>query len=363
MKKILLLTLAISITGIKLNAQLDAKALTTAVPFLQINSDARAGGMGDIGVATSSDAFSLYHNPAKIAFNSNKLSIGASYVPWLRNLTDDIFAGNLSVINRFSENSAWGADLKLFSLGRIDLTSTDGSSNGSINPTELAISGYYSLKLSEKLSMAVGLKYINSNLDVDSTLEAVNSFAVDVAAYYQSDEQNYGTFNGRYRIGLNVANIGPKVEYTPGNEDFIPTIAKLGGGFDFIFDDYNTLGLNVEFRKLLVPSSGSRSERGWFEGMFTSLVDRSFSEELQEVNWSLGAEYLYNNAFAVRAGYFNESEEKGNRKFFTLGAGFTANAFNVDLSYLVNVSDVNNPLENTLRFSISFDLGEIYEDY
>ncbi|WP_075342106.1 type IX secretion system outer membrane channel protein PorV [Tenacibaculum agarivorans] len=360
MKKILLLALLI-ISG-KSIAQSGEGALTTALPFLQINSDARAGGMGDIGVATSPDAYSLFHNPAKIAFNKNGMSIGLSYVPWLRNLTDDIFAGNVSVVNRFSETSAWGADLKFFSLGQIDLTDASGASLNSINPTELAISGYYALKLSDKISMSVGLKYVNSNLDVNSGLEAVNSFAVDIAAYYQSDEENFGTFNGRYRIGLNVANIGPKVEYSPGEEDFIPTIAKLGGGFDFIFDDFNTLGVNVEFRKLLVPSSGSASERGWFEGMFTSLLDRSFSEELREVNWSLGAEYKYNNAFAVRAGYFNESETKGNRQFFTLGTGFTAQAFSVDLSYLINTSDVNNPLENTLRFSLSFDLGAIYED-
>lgn len=365
MKKSTLLTLLlINFLALTTRAQINEGAITTSVPFLQISTDARAGGMGEIGVATSSDAYALFHNAAKIAFNKSKLSVGVSYVPWLRNLTDDIFAGNFSVVNRFSENSAWGADLKFFSLGRIDLTDNSGNSTGSINPSEFALSGYYSLKLSEKFSMGVGLKYINSNLDVDNnSLEAVNSFAVDISAYYQSDEENYGTFNGRYRIGVNVANIGPKVEYTPGEENFIPTIGKLGGGFDFIFDDYNTLGVNLEFRKLLVPSSGSLSSRGWFEGMFTSLGDRPFSEELREVNWSLGAEYLYNNAFAVRAGYFNESETKGNRKFFTLGAGFTAQAFSVDLSYLVNTSDVNNPLENTLRFSLSFDIGEIYEDY
>ncbi|CAL2060746.1 conserved exported hypothetical protein [Tenacibaculum sp. 190524A05c] len=360
MKKFILLTLLI---GLSFKATAQSKAITTSLPFLLITSDARAGGMGDIGVATSSDAFSLFHNPAKIAFNESKLSIGANYVPWLRNLTDDIFAGNLSLVNRFSENSAWGVDLKYFSLGRIELTDDIGLPTGFKNPTEFALSGYYSLKLSERFSMGVGLKYINSNLDVDDSLEAVNSFAVDISAYYQSDEENYGTFNGRYRIGVNVANIGPKVEYTPGEENFIPTIGKLGGGFDFIFDDYNTLGVNVEFRKLLVPSSGTASTRGWFEGMFTSLGDRDFSEELKEVNWSLGAEYMYNNAFAVRAGYFNESEIKGNRKFFTMGAGFTAQAFSVDLSYLINTSDVNNPLENTLRFSLAFDIGEIYEDY
>lgn len=363
MKKLILITLLFAFNA-KIKAQLDSRAISTAVPFLQISSDARAGGMGDIGVATSSDAYSLFHNPAKITFNESKLSIGVSYVPWLRNLTDDIFAGNFSVVNRYDENSAWGVDLKYFSLGRIDLTNDIGTITSSINPSELALSGYYSLKLSEKVSMAVGLKYINSNLDItDSSLEAVNSFGVDIAAYYQSDEENYGSFNGRYRLGINVANIGPKVEYSPGQENFIPTIGKIGGGFDFIFDDFNILGLNLEFRKLLVPSSGNLSTRSWFEGMFTSLGDRPFSEELEEVNWSLGAEYSYNKAFALRAGYFNESENKGNRKFFTLGAGFTAQSFSVDLSYLVNVSDVNNPLENTLRFSLAFDLGEIYDDY
>lgn len=354
MKKTVLLILFVMLS-ITLKAQ-----VSSSLPFLEINTDARSGGMGEVGVATSSDAFALFHNPAKIAFNQNALSIGASYVPWLRNLTDDIFAGNLSVVSRFSETSAWGADLKYFSLGRIDLTDNAGTSLGDINPSELALSGYYAMKLSEYFSMSVGLKYINSNLDVDDTLEAVNTFAVDIAAYYQSEEENYGSFNGRYRIGFNLANIGPKIEYTPGIENFIPTTAKLGGGFDFIFDDYNTLGVNLEFRKLLVPYDGANSDSGWFEGMFTSFTD---SQELREINWSLGAEYLYTDAFALRGGYFHESEFNGNRQYFTLGAGFTAKAISVDLSYLINTSDVNNPLENTLRFSLSFDMGEIYEDY
>lgn len=344
-------------------AQEEPNSITTSLPFLLISSDARAGGMGDIGVATSSDAYALFHNPSKIAFNKNGLTVGVNYVPWLRNLTDDIFAGNFSFVNRFSETAAWGVDVKYFSLGQIDLSNLSGVPTGYKNPNEFAISGYYSMKLSDKFSMGVGLKYINSNLDVDDSLEAINSFAVDVSAYYQSEEENYGSFNGRYRLGINVANIGPKVEYTPGEENFIPTNVKLGAGFDFILDDLNSFGINTEFRKLLVPSSGTASSRGWFEGMFTSLGDRSFGEEMKEVTWSLGAEYLYNNAFAVRTGYFHESEMKGNRQYFTLGAGFVAKTFSLDLSYLINTSEVNNPLENTLRFSLAFDLGEIYEDY
>ncbi|WP_271406766.1 type IX secretion system outer membrane channel protein PorV [Tenacibaculum soleae] len=338
--------------------------ITTATPFLLVSSDARAGGMGDVGVATSADAFSIFHNPAKTVFNQNKISIGLNYTPWLRNLTDDIFVGNVSYVNRFKEKAAWGVDVKYFSLGQVDLTDTDGTSTGTQNPSEFAITGIYSMKLSEKFSMGIGLKYINSNIDVnDSSIKAVNSFAVDVSGYYQSDEENYGNFNGRYRLGFNIANIGPKVEYTPGEENFIPTNAKIGGGFDFILDSNNIIGLNLEFTKLLVPSSGAASSRSWFEGMFTSLGDRSFSEELKETTWALGAEYLYDNAFALRAGYFHESEEKGLRQFLTLGAGFTTQALNLDLSYLINTSAINNPLENTLRFSLSFDLGEIYEDY
>ena len=347
--------------------------ITTAVPFLLIIPDARSGGMGDIGVATSGDAFSLFHNPAKIAFNDRQVKFGITYSPWLRNLTDDIFTGSASYINRFSENAAWGADFKYFSLGQIDLTDSNGFSNGVINPNELAFTGSYALKLSETFSMGVSLKYLRSNLTltgVAGALQPINSFAVDVSGFYQSEEENYGTFNGRYRLGFNIANIGPKVSYVPGTgqEDFIPTNLKLGGGFDFIIDDYNTISTTLEFTKLLVPSpqaDGSEEDKTWISGMFSSFGDApgGFSEELKEFTYAFGAEYLYNNAFALRTGYFHESEDKGNRQYFTMGAGFKTNALNVDLSYLINASDVNNPLENSLRFSLSFDLGEIYDDY
>ncbi|CAM1333929.1 type IX secretion system outer membrane channel protein PorV [Tenacibaculum aestuariivivum] len=333
---------------------------TTATPFLLISSDARAGAMGDVGVATSADAFSIFHNPAKTAFNQNKVSIGLNYTPWLRNLTDDIFVGNISYVNRFKENAAWGVDIKYFSLGEVELTDQDGIGTGTENPSEFAISGIYSMKLSEKFSMGIGLKYINSNLDInDSNTKAVNAFAVDISGYYQSDEQNYGNFNGRYRLGFNIANIGPKVEYTPGQENFIPTNAKIGGGFDFVLDSNNIVGLNLEFTKLLVPSNEASSEKGWIDGMFSSFGNTG----LKETTWALGSEYLYNNAFALRAGYFHESESNGQRQFLTLGTGFKAKAFTLDLSYLINTSAINNPLESTLRFSLSFDLGEIYDNY
>ncbi|MEZ7856032.1 MAG: type IX secretion system outer membrane channel protein PorV [Polaribacter sp.] len=372
-KKIVFCVLLSVFAIVKISSQ--TGGITTATPFLLIVPDARAGGMGDMGVATSADGFSLFHNPAKIAFSNRQILTGITYSPWLRNLTDDIFIGSGSYINRFSENAAWGADFKYFSLGQIDLTNDRGESNGSINPNELVATGSYSLKLSETFAMGVSLKYIRSNLAFNGTpgnsLQPINSFAVDVSGYYQSLEENYGNFNGRYRLGFNIANIGPKVSYTPGDEDFIPTNLKLGGGFDFIMDDYNTISTTIEFTKLLVPTPDIQDgvnvneDKGFVEGIFSSFGDApgGFSEELKEFTYALGAEYLYNNAFALRTGYFHESEDKGNRQYFTLGGGFKTNALNIDLSYLINASDVNNPLENSLRFSVSFDLGEIYEDY
>ena len=372
-KKIVFCVLLSVFAIVKISSQ--TGGITTATPFLLIVPDARAGGMGDMGVATSADGFSLFHNPAKIAFSNRQILTGITYSPWLRNLTDDIFIGSGSYINRFSENAAWGADFKYFSLGQIDLTNDRGESTGSINPNELVATGSYSLKLSETFAMGVSLKYIRSNLAFNGTpgnsLQPINSFAVDVSGYYQSLEENYGNFNGRYRIGFNIANIGPKVSYTPGEEDFIPTNLKLGGGFDFIMDDYNTISTTIEFTKLLVPTPDIQdgvdvnADKGFVEGIFSSFGDApgGFSEELKEFTYALGAEYLYNNAFALRTGYFHESEDKGNRQYFTLGGGFKTNALNIDLSYLINASDVNNPLENSLRFSVSFDLGEIYEDY
>lgn len=372
MKKTGILVTLCLLLAVKMQAQ--ENAITTAAPFLLIVPDARAGGMGDIGVATSSDAFSLFHNPSKIVFSDRQIKAGLTYSPWLRNLTDDIFVGSGSYINRFSENAAWGADVKYFSLGQIDLTDANGNSNGSINPNEFVITGSYALKLSEKFSMGVSLKYLNSNLAFNGTegnsLQPINSFGVDVSGYYQSFEENYGNFNGRYRLGFNITNIGPKVNYTTDstNEDFIPTNLKLGGGFDFILDDYNMISTNVEFTKLLVPTpqpDGSENTKGWLDGMFSSFGDApgGFSEEIKEFTYALGAEYVYNNAFALRTGYFHESPDKGNRQYFTLGAGFKTNALNLNLSYLVNASDVNNPLENSLRFSLSFDLGEVYDNY
>ncbi|MGB5362551.1 MAG: type IX secretion system outer membrane channel protein PorV, partial [Aureibaculum sp.] len=212
----------------------------------------------------------------------------------------------------------------------------------------------------------------------NSDLKTVNTFAVDVAGYFQSEEKNYGNINGKWRGGFNISNIGPKVSLTDGGrESFIPTNLRVGGGFDFILDDMNSISTNLELNKLLVPTppirdeqtgeiiSGKDDDVGFVSGMFRSFGDapNGFSEELKEFTWALGAEYTYDQTLALRAGYFNESDLKGARKYFTLGAGFRFRSAKLDMSYLINSADVNNPLENTLRFSLSFDFGDVFEDF
>lgn len=354
--------------------------ITTAAPFLLIAPDARAGGLADMGAATTPDATSQHYNAAKYAFSPSQWQIGINYTPWLRNLTNDVSLTSLFVSNRLSEKSAWGASLTYFSLGSIDLTDDTGLSLGSENPNEFAFDASYALKLNENFSMSVALRYIHSDMTLrieNSAIQTVNTFAVDIGGYYQSEEKNYGDFNGKWRGGFNMSNIGPKVELVAGGtESFIPTNLKLGGGFDFILDDVNVITTNIEFNKLLVPTppireggdgseiiAGKDDNVGFVQGMFQSFYDApgGFSEELEEVAWAFSAEYMYNNVFAVRAGYFHESPNKGNRQFFTMGAGFRFKSTTLDMSYLINASDVNNPLESTLRFSLSINLGDVYE--
>ncbi len=382
MKNLLFTLFILSLTIPTIKAQDVPNPITTAAPFLLITPDARAGGMGDVGVATSPDANSLHHNPAKIAFMNSQYKIGVIYTPWLRELTNDVFLGGFTVANRLNERSAWGVSLKYFNLGEIQLTDDFGGDQGVEKLNEFSLAGTYALKLNETFSMGVGMRFIRSDLGIEisnTVLNPVNTFSVDISGYYQSEEQNYGDFNGKWRGGFNLSNIGPKVSYTDeaDNENFIPTNLKLGGGFDFILDDYNKIAATLEFTKLLVPTpplrdpitgeitEGQDDNVGFFKGMFQSFGDApgGFSEEMKEFTWALGVEYTYDNAFAVRTGYFNENDLKGGRKYFTLGAGFKFKSSNIDISYLFNSSDVNNPLENTLRFSLAFDFGDLYEDY
>lgn len=377
MKKIIGLTLIVFMVVVKMNAQENLNPITTAAPFLLIAPDARAGGMGDVGVATSPDAYSQHWNASKFAFMDSQFMVGIVYTPWLRELTNDVFLGGFSIAKKIDDRSAWAASLKYFNLGQIDLTDINGTPEGTENLNEFSFDGSYALKLSETYSMGVTLRYIRSDLGIESansTINPVNTFAVDVSGYYESNEQRYGNINGIWRGGFNVSNIGPKVSYSnDGQENFIPTNLKLGGGFDFILDRSNNVSINLEFNKLLVPTpSVSLAEDGgppyiqedvsFFDGIFKSFNDApgGFSEELKEVTWGLGAEYMYDDAFALRAGYFNENDLKGSRKYFTVGTGFKFKSSKLNISYLFNASEIKNPLENTLRFSLAFDFGNSY---
>jgi hypothetical protein len=369
------------LSGLTVWAQEDQRVITTAVPFLTIAADARSAGMGDMGVATSTDAFSQQWNPAKFAFADRKMGIGVSYTPYLESIITDISLLNASFYNKIDENSAFALSLRYFTLGEIELRQFAGDPGTLAKPNELALDGSYSLKLSPTFSMAVAGRYIRSNLRLPQNgtedSQAASTFAVDVAGFYRSDEIAYNSFDGRWRGGFNFSNIGGKIQYDEGGqENFLPSNLRAGVGFDFILDQDNVIGITTEFSKLLVPTPQDFNNDGVIDaadneiyqnesglsGIFGSFGDApdGFSEELQEFTWSLGAEYTYQDAFMLRTGYFNESEEKGSRKFFTLGAGFKFKSAQIDLSYLFSTSQVRNPLENTLRFGLTFNLGEEY---
>jgi hypothetical protein len=372
----------------------DRRVITTGVPFVLIAPDARAAAMGDMGVATSADAFSQQWNPSKYVFSEAKSGIAVSYTPYLSKLVNDIFLGNVTYFNRLDEKSAFAASFKYFSLGDIEFVADEFSEALIQRPNELTIDLSYALRLSDQFGMSVGMRYLRSDLrldGVDGDATPASTFGVDIAGYYQSEEEAYADFNGRWRMGFAIQNIGPKFKYDEGGaENFQPTNLRLGSGFDFIFDDYNKIAVTVEVTKLLVPTppvygyvdtdadqnqgtneptiivSGKDPNVSFLSGMFQSFGDApdGFSEELKEFTWSLGAEYVYQDSFAFRAGYFNESEDKGARKFLALGAGFKANVVNIDLSYLFSASKVQSPLENTLRFSLTFNIGAgTYNEY
>lgn len=382
MKKTFYLTLSlVLLVSINTQAQQDLRAITTATPFLLIAPDARSGAIGDMGVATSPDPYSQHYNAAKYAFSESQFTVAVNYTPWLRQLTNDVFLGNIVFSNKINEYSAWATSMTYFSLGSIDLTDDIGTPIGIEKPNDFAIDGSYSLKLSEGLAMGATLRYIRSDMSIkiatQPDLNTVNTFAADLGVYYQSEEANYGEFNGRWRGGMSLANLGPKVQLSIGGEkSFIPTNLRLGGGFDFILDDTSVVKATLETTKLLVPTppkldssnniiGGKDNDVDFFTGMIQSFNDApdGFSEEIKEFTWSVGAEYIYDDIFAFRLGYFNESELKGARKFYTFGAGFRFESSKIDVSYLLNSSDVNNPLENTLRFSISFDFGDFFEEF
>ncbi len=377
----------------------DSRVITTGVPFLLIAPDARAAGMGDMGVATSSDAFSQQWNASKYAFSTAKSGFAMSYTPYLSKLVNDIFLGNITYFNRLNEGSAFGVSFKYFSLGEIEFVEDEFSEALVQKPNELTFDVSYSLRLSEQFAMGVSMRYLRSDLKLNTgnnDKTAASTLGVDISGYYQGEEQAMADFNGRWRGGFALQNLGPKFKYDEGGqENFQPTTLRLGGGFDFIFDQYNKLAVTTEFAKLLVPTppvrgnkfvyedvnndgmysatdgdieienddnyiiSGQENNVDFMSGIFQSFGDApgGFSEELREFTYAVGAEYSYQDSFMFRLGYFNEHETKGARKFFGLGAGFKYNVMNIDLSYLFSSSKVQSPLENTLRFSLTFNIG------
>lgn len=395
----------------------DSRAITTGMPFLLIAPDARAASLGDMGVATSVDGFSQQWNPAKYAFSEAKSGVGLSYTPYLSRLVNDISISYATYFNRLNEFSAVSGSFKYFSLGQIDLTQQENPQPGEeivyipVKPNEFAVDVAYTLRLADQFSMAVALRYMRSNLRIqqleNSNAQPASTFGADITGYYQSEEEAYNDFNGRWRAGFALQNLGPKFKYDDGGQDnFQPTTLRLGAGFDFIFDQYNKLAITAEVAKLLVPTppilgdefeyddvnnngtydededeligfpnnpttrdvivSGQDPNVSFMNGVFQSFGDApgGFSEELREFTWSLGAEYTYQDNFSFRLGYFNEAEDKGARKFFALGAGFKYTTINIDLSYLFSASRIQSPLENTLRFSLTFNFGDgEYNEY
>lgn len=355
-----------------------ANTITTAVPFLSITPDSRAGAMGDAGVATAADVNSQHWNPAKYVFMESDMGVGLSYSPWLRNLVNDINLAYLSAYKKIDDVQAISSSLRYFSLGDIVFTSDQGEFMGQQSPNEFAIDFGYSRLLSESFSGAVALRYIRSDLTGGQLVNGVetsagNSFAADVAFYYNKEFRKRRKDNA-FMAGINIQNIGTKVSYTDGEvKDFIPTMLKLGTSYYTELDNYNSFTFSLELDKLLVPtppadsteygsgdviwSGGVNSDIGVIEGIFKSFYDApgGFKEEMQEIMWSFGVEYWYNKQFALRAGYFHENEFKGNRKYITAGAGLKMNVFALDFSYLIPTQN-NHPLENTLRFSLLFDI-------
>lgn len=392
MKKIFL-ALLIVVFGARVNAQeeleqsaLQLNTITTAVPFLLIAPDSRSGAMGDAGVASSPDANSMHWNVAKLAFVEKEMGVAVSYSPWLRRLVPDINMSYVSGYKKLSDDNAIGASLRYFSLGDIKFTDDQGNPIGDFNPAEFAIDVGYSQKFGQKFSGGLAVRYIYSNLtggiDVSgSNTQAGKSFAVDVGGFYTDEDAEVFGQEAIFNAGLNISNIGAKISYTnDAIKDFIPINLRLGQSLTFVLDDYNTFSILTDVNKLLVPTppiyatdasgqpiyneeteefeieSGKNPDVPIVTGIFQSFNDApgGFSEELREFNISAGMEYWYNKQFAVRAGYMHEHATKGNRKYLTAGVGLKLSVFSLDASYLIAMTQ-NNPLANTVRFSLMFD--------
>ncbi len=352
--------------------------VNTAVPFLRISPDARSGGMGDVGIALSPDANSVFWNLSKLPFSEKDASLSLTYTPWLKELVNDVFLATLSGYKKLDDDQAIGASLRYFDLGNVQFTDIYGQDQGTFHPREFAIDGGYSRKLSDHWSIGVALRYIYSNLASGSTNDGVSfkpgqSVAGDISAFYTSTVDYNNGQTGVWNFGVAATNMGAKISYSNDAQykNFIPANLGIGGSYTYAFDEYNKLTAEIDVNKLLVPTPplpsdtpgmASYHSEGVVSGIFGSFSDApgGMKEELHELMYSFGTEYWYNDLFAVRAGYFNEHRTKGDRKYFTVGLGLRYNDFGINFSYLVpSGSGVQrNPLSNTLRFSLLYDIGQ-----
>jgi hypothetical protein len=373
------------------NDECVSNTLLTAVPFLRIIPDARGGAMGDVGVALNPDANTLHYNASNLVFSKEQSGFSFTYTPWLRNLNlDDIFLLYVSGFYKLDENQSLGGGIRYFSLGDIDFTDQQGGSLGTGRPREGEFSLAYARKLGDNFSASLTGKYIFSNLASGLNVSGVDintatAFAADFGLNYRK-KTTLGGYKGLWSYGLALTNIGSKVSYTRDNivRDFIPTNFALGTALNLDLDQYNTITFALDFNKLMVPTPIAQTkidedgnispndewdkdgngiadyrEKALFSGILGSFSDAQggFSEELKEISIGLGIEYWYDKQFAFRGGYYYESREKGNRRFFTVGAGIKYNVFGINLSYLIPTSVIPNPLDNTLRFSLLFDFS------
>jgi hypothetical protein len=358
--------------------------ITTSVPFLIISPDAKAGGMGDVGAATSPDAMSMHWNPAKYAFVDDDMGFSICYTPWLSALVSDINLSYLTAYKRLNKNEVLGFSLRYFSLGLITFTDKNNVELGQFNPNEFSLDGSYALKLSPNFSTGVALRYVYSNLTGGQQVgtlstKAAQTVAGDISGYYTTNVR-IADRDVSWSTGINISNIGAKVSYTEtSDKDFIPTNLKLGSSLSTDIDEFNQVSFAFDINKLLVPTppiyddagdvlSGEDPEVSVINGIFQSFNDApSGDREIRELIYSVGAEYWYDQQFALRTGYFYEHPSKGDRQFLTLGAGVRYNVFGLDFSYLIPVqsreeANVTNPLSNTLRFALTFDFGALQDE-
>ncbi|MBS1647860.1 MAG: type IX secretion system outer membrane channel protein PorV [Bacteroidetes bacterium] len=363
--------------------------VTTAVPFLLITPDARTGGMGEAGAASTPDANSMYWNPSKFAFSDKKYGFSMSYTPWLRQLVPDISLMSLAGYGKVGKMGAVAGSLRYFTLGTVNFTDNSGNAIGTFKPSEFAFDVGYSLKLGPRFSVGLAARYINSNLTGSMPLtngiytHAGRALGVDIACYYHGKKHDIGDKKGEFSFGVDISNIGTKIAYTdnadPSSKNFIPTQLRIGFGYKITMDEYNTITFLTDATKLMVPTppqwaldaqgnripdgngsyviaNGKDPYRSTISGMFGSFTDApgGATEELQLIRVGSGMEYWYNKLLAVRMGYYYENKNQGNRQYFTVGIGVRYSVFGIDVSYLAPTTQ-RNPLQNTLRFTLLFD--------